>query len=244
MAFSKIQRRKLIASLIANEVMDEDSREYLNELTDNQLVALASPDKLDKLVDSSLAVNEEPTDEDYEEVTDDEDDYYEETTTNMGKDKKTLETYSDDELMAEMDRRKGKKGKKGGVTGNSARAGNPAEEAQAIEEYLQRTNAPEVVKRLIANQVAADEEARVKYIDSITANESAEWSEDELAAMSTPELARIARLCDNAEDSDYVAASDWSGATGSFSLGGNQQTNEEPLGVTEWDYDFDYGKED
>lgn len=227
MAFSKQRRRKLVASIIANELFDEDAKDSLNDLTDNQLVALLDPDQLDTLVAKTAGITDNS--DDAEDAADDDEDTTE-VTDNMGK---KLTDCSDEELMMEMKKRKGKKGK---MTDN--RSGSPAEEAQAIEDYLASTNAPDVIKRLIANQVAIDSEDRTRYIETITGNESSDFSEDELAEMSTPQLARIARLCDNSDDSDYQAASDWSANSGTnWSLGSNRDSGVEPLGTTDWSFD-------
>lgn len=240
MAFTKQRRRKLIATLIANELFDESARESLTDLTDNQLVALVDADQLDLLVNENLTDNEdeeEDTEEEADDVEDVDTNEDEDVTDNMDDHKSkggkmTLEDHSDEELQAFMKKRKDKK-----KMANN-RAGNPAEEARAIEEYLSATNAPPVIKRLIANQVAKDEEDRSHYIETITGNESNEFSDTELAEMSTPALARIARLCDNSDDSDYAAASDWSANAGNWSMGANSSgSSVEPLGTVDWSFD-------
>lgn len=232
MAFSKQKRRKIIASIVANEIMPEDSKEALQDLTDNQLVALQDADGLDMLVNEKLTDNEEDED-DSDDVTDnsDDDSTDDQEPTDNKDDNMKLSDYSEDDLKKAL-------AAKQKPTGNAARAGNPAEEAKAIEDYLAATNAPDVIKRIIANAVADDEADRASFIEQITGNEDADFSKEELAGMSTQDLGRIARLCDNGDDGDYQAASNWAAANGRYSFGANRnESSVAPLGTTDWSFD-------
>jgi len=71
MAFSDEQRDMIIAEIVTNGLFSEDNQDQLQELTDNQLVALVNPQELDELINNAkkkpvMVEDDDDEDEDME----------------------------------------------------------------------------------------------------------------------------------------------------------------------------------
>lgn len=198
MAFTKEQRRAAVAKIVANNAaFTEDG---LSKLTDNQLVALAEPAKLDSLVNNAKTYPFAKKDDEEEDVV-------------LDPKKRSPREDEEDPIPEEDDEEESKakkpvvmsKGKKG-TTANSA------------ADWFK--SAPPEVQRLVANARRAEAARRQELIGVITANGASPLSEDELKQRSTEDLEVFARFAANSAPVGYDAFEeelnrfDFSGASG------------------------------
>lgn len=214
MAFSKEQRRAVVAKIVANS--SEFSEDTLAKLTDNQLVALAEPAKLDAMVanakgkgntmpnDTANVDDEEGVVNESEEDTDDDD--------------------------AEEPKKPPFVKNKGGNYGKD-------KTANSFQDWMR--SAPPHVQRMVANAQRHEKAQRQRLIESITANASCPLRPEDLARRSTEDLEAFAAMAQSSqafvgnsqeEPEDFY---DFSGAAGGFT--GNS-SRLEPLGLPTADY--------
>ena len=239
MALTQNERSQLIGGLVENG-WDED---MVADLTDNQLVAMDQPDELDQLVDNAAA---------FLELEDEEEDL-----TDNADCSKTLNEYTDNELMGEMKKRKGKKrgnmgkGKKKPPfmkkddeeeeekpAGNSASPCGEQRQQLSVNQYiakLRADGAPQQVIDMVTNAQVQQDAERAELIEAITANEANDFTESELKASQLPTLRRLARLA----RSGTQRRSGWGDYTANAGGGGLVGNNEveEPLDIPDLGWD-------
>lgn len=212
MAFSKQQRRRLIANILAQEVFGEDQRDRLEDLTDNQLVALDNPERLDDLVSNSAKPEpeEKPEPTDNAKPEEKPEPEAEEPTDNAGKGP-CVDDMTDNELQAYMAKRKAAAMKKKKPTANKAE--------MSVEEYLE--GAPQIVKEVFNSYVKDQSERKAEAIEIIV-NAEMGFEKEELEGFTTNQLEKIAAPF---RDHDEVPqASDYSGRSAGFAgLTSNKQ---------------------
>lgn len=221
MAFSKQQRRRLIANILAQEVFGEEQRDRLEDLTDNQLVALDNPERLDELVANAAkpeAEEVEPTDnakDDKPEAKPEPE--ADEPTDNAGKGP-CVDDMTDNELQAYMAKRKAAAMKKKKPTANKAE--------MSVEEYLE--GAPQIVKEVFNNYVKDQSERKAEAIEIIV-NADMGFEKEELEGFTTNQLEKIAAPF---RDHDEVPqASDYSGRSAGFAGLTSNKQEVSPLGL-------------
>ena len=221
MAFSKQQREGLISQIVTNSAFSKDQ---LESLTDNQLVALNSPVQLDLLVNGSYVDKK--------------------MTKNEDMNKKMVENEdmeSEDEMEEDsMD------SEESDMEGSSSESGmkKPAPPKNPVEAKVNKTaeqttnqwlrNAPPEIRRMVANARAIELQQREQLISTITANSSCPFSEDELQARTTEDLQAFAKMASISVNRQDFGGFDYSGAAGAFSV--NSQSKVEPLGLPTADY--------
>lgn len=207
MAFSKAERRSLVGQIVTNS---EFSEEALDQLTDNQLVALAEPDQLDKLVNNAAMPpqlkkameakkkKQAAMNEDMEEEDDMEEDDMEEDEPAPPK-----------KPMTAMKKGYGKK-----MSTNQWMAAAPPE-----------------LRRLVANAQQIEAERRTKLVEVITANGNCPVSAEDLLVKSLDDLELMASLVSSpSQPFSYL------GAAGAPTLTGNSRTKVDPLPMPGADY--------
>lgn len=217
-----------IVDMVANSAEEDD------ELPDDD-----DDEETESEVDD--AEDDDSDDDDEEEEEDDEeDDTEEEPTKPTGNSKgkkdmagKTLTGCSDEELMAEMDKRR--KMKKDKMVGNKKRTNrrptSNRNHAPELSEDEWMARAPKRLQRMVANSARVEDELRAKYIDIITTNGSNTFSDDELEATDIDTLERMAALAGNSRSTDYGGRLARGFATNSSA------TPEEPLGLPDLEFD-------
>jgi len=224
---TQAQRLEKINEIVTNGLVPEGSEEWLESLTDNQLASIADPEGLDDLV--TLAFNAEADDDEDDDEEDDE-------PADNGK--AMIENMSDEDLAAEMTKRKGKKkkpagnGKKPFSAYQKKKGESPDTNAHSgsLETSDWFLSAPPEAQRLLLNAKAAEDLERDELIEMITANEANEFSEDTLKSTKVETLRGLAKLAHSGLNARPVTANDYSGrATGSSLVGNSHE--EEPLGL-------------
>lgn len=213
MAFTSQERQSLVDEIVANSEFSEES---LKTLTDNQLVALAEPTKLDELVnnagmppqlkkamDKKKSMNQEMKDDDEEDNM--EDDMEEDDEEEMPPKKP----------MTAM----GAYGKKKGMSTNQWLASAPPE-----------------VRRLVANARQVETARRNHLVEIITANENCPLTADELLTRSIEDLETFAAMARSTTGPSTLNHSyDFTGAAGGPVV--NQRSIEaKPLSLPSADY--------
>lgn len=179
MSLTANQRRTLISNIVnQNDGFESDA---LNTLTDNQLVALARPEQLDKLVDvANAAMSGKPP-------VDDEEDDMKEKDAAMEDD---MEEEDDEEEVTPTP-----PVKNGGYKNKKAMTGN-------VQTKQWWDEAPPEVRKLVANAQRIEQQQRQKLIAQITANDGCPLTANQLAQRSTEDLEVFAQF---ATANSYVA---------------------------------------
>ena len=247
MALSVRKRRKIIDELITNEVFNEDSEDYLSNLTDNQLIAISQPEDLDEMVTFVANAEEESEDDDGEDDSADDDrsegeqigddeSVEDAPTDNVSKMSKMSEM-SDEELKAELRARQLKKTPKSNKRSKKKKKGSyptpPTSNAEdgsemTVEQWLEASGAPKAVVSMVNNAQAIENAEREDYIEIITANDANMFTEEQLEGSTTETLKGLAHLA--ARSQSRSPQTNFAGRGGRGGLVGNRQV-ETPLGV-------------
>lgn len=195
----------------AEPMFTEDQAGFLEDMDDSQLLRLTELTSNARAEDDEDDDDEEDDEEDFEDDEEEEDDDEEdEGTSNASckcgnstpvknkKDMKTLNEYSDDELAAEMMKRKGKGKKKMSANSHAssqeelATAGNrngSQDEPLDVDSYLDTLPAP--VRAFVQNSLDDSAAQREELIGTINAS-GTEFTQEELEGLSTPSLKKMA----------------------------------------------------
>ena len=209
MALTKDQRDQLIGLIVANKSFE---RSQLTSLTDNQLVALNDPAKLDMVVNAA----KKPSMEEFEDEA-----IMNEYKSRFGKgkvkgkdkDEEVMnEEMEDEEEMEEDD-------------------DNDEEESKApISANRWFAQAPQEIRQIVANARRIENERREVLIDKIVTNGICPLNTQELKQRSTEDLEVFAAMAGGSPSDSF----NYMGAAGSVTT--NSRTKVQPLGVPTAEY--------
>jgi hypothetical protein len=221
MAFSKQQRKGLVDQIVAN---NDFSEEALETLTDNQLVALLEPTKLDELVNNAMPPQlqkamkkkkEETMNEDMEDDMEDEMDSEDDMEEEEEEEEEALPKKKPP--MTTMKKGYNKKG----MSTNAWLAGAPPE-----------------VRRLVANAQRAEAEKRNQLVETIVANQACPLTEKQLQTRSLEDLEVFAAMAKTSSSDIGIqsAGFDFFGAAGGPVVNSRSVQNAKPLALPGADY--------
>ncbi len=207
MALTKDQREQLIGLIVANNSFE---RSQLTSLTDNQLVALNDPAKLDMVVNAA----KKPSMEEFEDEA-----IMNEYKSRFGKGKVKAKDKDEEVMNEEMEDEE------------EMEEDDDEEEPKApISANRWFAQAPQEIRQIVANARRIENERREVLIDKIVTNGVCPLGPAELKQRSTADLEVFAAMAGGSPSDSF----NYMGAAGSVTT--NSRTKVQPLGVPTAEY--------